>query len=306
MILTVALLGAVLVGGRDAIASTAGEMTAYQGTSVRGNALLVPMEARRAALGEAFVAAGDDGSAAGNPASLAQVTRLGVFGSYHKVGDAYGATHDGLTVPLGPGTLAAGFSYFALGEADNRDAYGMRSGGTFYYDYALFLGWGMPNPKFMGIPGWIGVTVEAVREGVGGNGEAVTVGEVVPFGDKLKAGAMVEHLGSGVDGYSLPAAGRIGATYLIIPQVEGAADLRYGFTDHQMDVAAGVEAFPRESIQLRAGYRVQSPSLGAGGVAGLSAGVGARWKSLRLDYACQFYGDLGTGQFVTLAWGGRQ
>ncbi|MEK7474957.1 MAG: hypothetical protein AAB152_04900 [Candidatus Coatesbacteria bacterium] len=305
MITVALLIGGMLAGGANGRAATPGEVTVFEAAAVRGNALLAPMDARRTGLGEAFVAAGDDGSAAGNPAGLGQVTRPGVFGSYHRAGSAYNATHAGVAVPLGPGTLAAGFSYFDLGRPDLRDADGWGLSPQSFYDYALFLGWGMANPGWTGIPGWMGVSVEAVQEGVGGAAEAVTFGEVVPLGDKLKAGVMVEHLGVKLDGYALPSAGRIGAVYQVAPTLDGAVDVRYGFTDRQTDLAVGFEAFRDRALQLRAGYRVQSPSLGAGSMAGLSFGVGARWKGFHLDYAFQSYGDIGSGQFVTLGWGGR-
>lgn len=305
MIHWVLLLGSLLAGGKDARAATAGETTLFDAAGVRGYALLVPMEARRAALGEAFVAAGDDGSAAGNPASLGQVARLSVFGSYHKVGSAYGATHDGMAVPLGPGTLAVGFSYFALGEVARMDEYGAGLGREFYYDYAVFLGWGRANPGWSRIPGWVGVAVEAVQEGVGGKSGAITVGEVIALGEKVRAGVVVEHVGFRLGSDSLPAAGRIGATYRLAPTLDGAMALRYGFADHQSDVSVGFESSPNESIRIRAGYLAQSPSLGAGPMEGLSFGLGARWRRFHLDYACRVYGDIGTGQFVTLGWGGR-
>ncbi|HTY07895.1 MAG TPA: PorV/PorQ family protein [Candidatus Edwardsbacteria bacterium] len=124
----------------------------------------------------------------------------------------------------------------------------------------------------------------------------------------LAAGAAITNWGSGVKfrdrSDPLPARLRAGASYAMFDNaLLVAADVVQPF--HQRPYASiGAEGVMRDMVSLRAGYR---GGLGdAGGLAGLSAGLGVAFRGYQVDYAFSSQGALGMAHHLSLSFSATQ
>ena len=92
------------------------------------------------------------------------------------------------------------------------------------------------------MPGWTGVAVEFVSQGVGGSAVAGSLGTVLPLGGGLDLGLALQHLGAKADGFGLPASLRAGLALAFAGTVRLAGEARVGLSDKVTDVGAGAEA----------------------------------------------------------------
>ncbi len=143
-------------------------------------------------------------------------------------------------------------------------------------------------------------------DGTSASAYGADLGAMTRFGDSgFSLGAAAQHFGSQLAGASLPLNIRAGLAYQVkaaeSDQLSIAVDVNAPLADSAAStVAVGMEYWFKEALALRGGYKV-SRDASLGGHAGLSAGIGAKYKWLALDYAYHSLGDLGAGNLVSLA-----
>jgi TolB-like protein len=254
-------------------------------------------------MGEAFTAVADDASAVlGNPGGLGRIAHLDAVAQYETGGDGISRNVGAVALPAGPGVVGLGVAAFSAGSYDERDANGVLAGSKTAMDIAGTLGYGFAHPESLGLPGWTGVAVEFVSQGMGGSTVAGSLGSVLPLGGGLDLGLALQHLGAKAAGFGLPSSFSAGLACAFAGTVRVAGEARIGLADKVNDVGAGAEWAPIPRVALRAGYRRPLSDQGWQGLTGLTAGVGLRLGNLVLDYAFQPYGELATSHIVSLSW----
>ena len=134
---------------------------------------------------------------------------------------------------------------------------------------------------------------------------AADLGSLVHFGESgFSAGAAIQRLGTQISGADLPLNVRAGLGYqgklAELDRMSLAVDLNAPLADSQASsVSVGMEFWYHDALALRGGYKLVNQSQ-LGDHAGLSAGVGAHYRWMKLDYAYTSLGDLGSGNLVSL------
>lgn len=294
----------LLLSGLTAVARASeftGQRT-FGAATTRGAYLARGMGARPAALGSAFTAVSDDASAmAWNPAGLGQMSSLSVVAQHDLATEGISISSLSAAMPLGESVAAFSVAMVSYGTLEYRDATGAPAGEGSLTDGAATQGWGFRNPAWLGGLGWSGVAVEVVQEAWATALLGVSAGTLVPLDGGWTFGASVLHLGPRVDGMSLPRAFRLGSAYHTGP-VNGVVDLSYGLADHLMTLGAGVEWRPLPWAFARAGWRQEGRGQGLAGSRGVTAGFGARFERIGVDYAYQPFGDLATMHRISLEY----
>jgi hypothetical protein len=301
LFLLVALAGA-------ASSSVVRESDTYDASSVRGSFISSISGVRAAGMGGAYTAIVDDVSAmAGNPGGLGQVDSLQMevmhdaFANFDPVDGSYGLTDLSLTylacaMPLGA-RIAAGVSIatFGYGEYELRDNYGALLGMDSARDFAARFCLAAPSIMAGEDSGSSGIFVEYVRDAAGGKFVGFGAGGVIYFPGPVSAGWSLEHIGPERDGYSLPAAIKLGAGYeeetSPVP-LRLAADFGFPFVRREPWIAVGGEAEVFPVLALRAGYKWQADNQGLNGLSGASIGFGVKLGDLGFDYAFRPFGEL--------------
>jgi len=286
-----------------ALALTPSAFTSYGAGSVRAPFLSRAVSARAVAMGEAFAAVADDASAIlGNPGGLGRVAHLDMVAQYESGGDGISRNVGAVAVPLGSGSIGIGVAAFSAGSYEVRNSAGVKSGEESAMDVAGSVGYGFANPAGLGVPGWTGLAVEFVSQGVGGSAVAGSLGSVMQLGGGLDMGIALQHMGAKADGFGLPASLRAGLALAFAGTMRLAGEARFGLSDKVTDVGAGAEWAPVPRVAVRAGYRAPLADQGWQGMTGLTAGAGFRLGNLVLDYAFQPYGELATSHIISLSW----
>ncbi|MEK7476456.1 MAG: CsgG/HfaB family protein [Candidatus Coatesbacteria bacterium] len=298
-----ALLAAILLWPGMAAALAPSAFTDYGAQTVRAAFLSRAASARAVAMGEAFTAVSDDASAVlGNPGGLGRVARLDAVAQYETGGDGISRNVGAIALPVGPGAVGIGVAAFSAGSYEVRDASGAKSGDQSAMDIAGTVGYGFANPGGLGLPGWTGLAVEFVSQGVGGSTVAGSLGTVLPLGGGLDLGLALQHMGAKASGFGLPSSLRAGLALAFAGTLRVAGEARVGLADKVTDVGAGAEWAPIPRVAIRAGYRTPLANQGWQGMTGLTAGAGLRLGNLVLDYAFQPYGELATSHIISLSW----
>jgi len=298
------LIGVMLAAVSAAHGATLDTETLSDASKVRGAFLSVGTAARPVGMGEAFTAVADDASAASwNPGGLGQVTGPAGMAQYNAAGPDLSLSHVAGAMPLGPGVAGLGITLVQLGEYDERDANGVKTGTKSLMDMAFLGSYAIANPGWLGGKGWTGGSLEVVNESVAGAMFAASLGGLYPLMPGLRAGWAVQHLGPAVDGFSLPAVAQAGAAYELSEVMQAALDAGYGLIDKQFFVAVGTEVAAHKMLALRVGYKYAGDQ-GVEGLTGVTAGLGVRVGSFGLDYAYQPFGDLAVSHRVALVYGG--
>jgi hypothetical protein len=126
----------------------------------------------------------------------------------------------------------------------------------------------------------------------------------------LTAGLAVKNLGLQVKAFRdsldpLPIDFGLGLAYQPNPSLDLAFDVHKPI-DNRIRVLAGVEGRVADVLALRAGYDSYGPDLKSGGgsdiLAGLSTGLGIRWRGYELDYCFIPMVELGVAHRISLAF----
>ncbi len=131
----------------------------------------------------------------------------------------------------------------------------------------------------------------------------------LPF-DGLTAGLAVRNLGLQLKAFQdsldpLPIDFGLGLGYQPNPLLNLAIDARKPI-DNRINVRAGVEGWVADILAVRVGYDSYGPDLKAGGgtdiLAGVTTGLGFRWRGYQLDYCFIPMVELGVAHRLSLAF----
>jgi len=282
--------------------------------------------ARPLALGEAFVAVADDASAMHyNPAGLALPARAAMLGEPRRYEMMVSHAMHIQDIRLSQMGLMArpwgvSLTHLQLGGIERRTTETARPDGHFG---ASDLMLGFSYGKTLGLWG-TGLTVKTVRQSIG---EYTASAWAADFGvlRRFKAypvsfGASIVNLGQKVtfieEGFSLPTALRVGATYGMSKNFPHALSLQLEKPrDGALNLRLGLEYLGFGPFALRAGYRTvssqqRSAALGqalgsqAPGLSefyGMFLGTGFRSKFGNMDYTLLPYGELGTAHRLSFS-----
>ncbi|MEO0084999.1 MAG: PorV/PorQ family protein [candidate division WOR-3 bacterium] len=250
---------------------------------------------RAAALGEAYVALADDGSALyWNPAGLGQLPDYHIALSHHQwfAGIQDELVH--LALPSRIGTFGIGAVYSGNPgiEAWNERNEPLDTFRT--WDGVLGLGFGTR----LGRDYYLGLAAKGMFEHLHttiGYGAAADVGFLARPLPLLGLGVACRHLGlMQFDGYpeDLPTELALGASTRI-GSLRGSIEAVYPL-DNAFNLRAGIEWNPVRELSVRLGYRTGPADITTLGLfSGLTAGLGVNLGNLRLDYSIAPAGGLG-------------
>jgi hypothetical protein len=262
--------------------------------------------ARSAAMGSAFTAVADDGSALfWNPAGLGSLT--GGELSVHHQSWLAGTSRETLLAAL-PVENLGGFGlaaqYFDYGVFAGRDAGGTPTS-SFSADQTAFqFGWG----RELGEGFKLGVGVLEAQQNLGGKSYSAlsTNGGILfqlPGG--FTAGMAFSGLGPNVPQGDQPFAFQAGLAYR--PNLSPDWKLVFAGSDSMERgelnrLQVGAEGVFRGQYSVRLGYQLDMTDTQIDGLSGLTLGAGYRFQNLALDYAYLPMGDLGDSQRLSLSY----
>jgi hypothetical protein len=271
------------------------------------SALAAPMQnqapsAREAALGGAAVALDGPDALWANPAGLAGQKGLD-FGLDHLSWiDGVIQESAWAAQSLGAwGGLGEGVRYADYGTFDVRDDQGNLTGSTTANGFEGQVGWGAAFDRRFSA----GVSVEYSQSQLAGYAVSAysgSVGATYKAGAGFEAAAAWENKGKTSDGSLMESSVDIGAseTMGVLSDQEWVVTVQDSLEPSGVgEFQAGVEDLVAHLIALRLGYQ---SGVGAGDLAGFTAGVGVHYGPFNVDYAAQPLGDLGTAQRVDLAY----
>jgi hypothetical protein len=288
--------------------SAAGAFAGEGAGTASGVFLTLPADAVTAALGGAAAAAQPSPAAVfGNPAGLGGVESVGVEFSHALWLEGISYNTLAAAVPAVGGTAALGLRYLSYGGIDALDNTGATAGSMSPRDMAASAAWA---GELGG--GWAaGAGGKYVDSRIAASASTFALDAGLRYSaGRLAAGVSVENLGGelkfGRESYPLPLLFRLGGSYeapsglrlLLDGDIPGAgpgwvsSGLEYPYVIHGARLA------------LRGGYSTRY--IAAGGLNGLSAGVGVKVRDFEFNYAFTAVGDLGVAhQFgIGLRWGG--
>ncbi|MCD6334410.1 MAG: PorV/PorQ family protein [Candidatus Latescibacteria bacterium] len=264
--------------------------------------------ARATAMGGAFVAMdGDVNGMASNPASLASVGARQGTATYtnYLVDTQFGMV--GAAQPLSEGrAFGAMLSYMSYGELQKTNEDGL-SEGTFGANDIVLQG-ALAQAVLQSLDIGIGVKV-AVSSIDDYASDAYMLDLGLRFRtpvEGLSLGASLSNVGFVRSGFSeefkdaLPVAARVGFAH----QVAHLPLLFVGEmvlpNDNDVYFCGGTEICIRDILFLRGGYNSLLKDLNEDDWAGVALGCGFRWTRYRLDYAYNFFAELGEAHRVSV------
>lgn len=291
---------------------SAGQVQAAGGINTAAS-LANPMDnlggaARATAMGSAFVSVADDATALWwNPAGLASMTgaQIGIHHNAWLAGISQDAVVGALPV-AGIGTFALSGNFANYGSFQGYDSSGNATSKFTAGSYGFGAGLGRElAPGFLG-----GFGLKGASEDLGGYHYSTFSGDLgftwVPTSmPGLRLAADYSNFGNEMGGSTQASAGRVGASYLF--GFAGSRSLLLALSG-QLEplgvslVQMGTEATVVPALALRAGYQARSAANQAGGLSGLSMGLGFNLAGVSLDYAFLPFGDLGNAQRVSLTY----
>lgn len=181
---------------------------------------------------------------------------------------------------------------FGVSYADFNLSGAMRVGGGFAVGAGVQALYGSIDTFFaIGLAGNVGATYQLPAEG-------------------LTAGFAVKNLGLQLKAFQdsldpLPIDFGLGIGYRPNPSLSLALDARKPI-DNRINVRAGVEGWVTDIMALRVGYDSYGPDLRSGGgtdiLAGVTTGLGFRWRGYELDYCFIPMVELGAAHRLSLAF----
>jgi tetratricopeptide (TPR) repeat protein len=263
--------------------------------------------ARDLALGSAFVGIADDSSAIFfNSAGLSglQNSQLSLNHNSYFAGTFQETLVAGF--PAGDlGGLAFALNYINWGSLDLRDSSGDSQGSYNDSDVGFTAAWGREWAKGFSI----GIALRGLQEKVVNNlynSLAADLGLLWLPEKNLRFGLAYLNLGTPVSGNELEQELRGGGSVLfqlsprvtLLTALSGTWATDNGLASAQM----GTECVLDHQWTLRAGYQLPFFDAQIAGFTNFSAGAGARFDDLTLDYAYLPFGDLGTSNRISLTY----
>lgn len=272
----------------------------------------IPVGGAPAALGSAYTAqAADVYAPVWNPAGLAFLDSIEFTGSHVSYIDPVHYEHASFVVPLqkdhetGMGRAGVGGSieYLGTGNIDARDANG-NPAGSFDSSFAAYsAAYGQRILDNLSYGGSVKLITEKIAD-ASASSYAADIGVMYRPNKRLHLGAVLANLGPDIkfvnEGDPLPTAGRLGATYQILPALDISGEGVYRKTG-MASGSLGVEWRYMEYFSFRGGYNTAHiKELGGG--AGITAGVGLFFWGQEFSYAYVPYGDLGSTHYFSLVF----
>lgn len=274
--------------------------------------LLIPVDARGAALGGADTALANDSSAIyWNPAGLSRSNQpdLGLDDAEMYADTRY--DYASLAAPTKWGTLGAGFGYLSQGEIDGRDENRQPTGSFTAADSVVSIGLGRRVVGGLSLGAGI-EGIESSIAGVSAEGAAINLGADYDFHSMpMSLGVAVQNLGPGIKFLDqtdpLPLTLALGAAFKLPAGLGLIADLKEMPYGDGLEYDFGTEYELLDGLALRAGYTqaaaAQQTAVSGPGVfgSGLGLGVGVNVARVRMDYAFTPYGELGNVQRISFS-----
>jgi len=280
--------------------------------------LKVKYSARAAALGSAFTGLADDASAVFyNPAGLVQVRDQEIQATYMNYLDGINCGSLVYVRPLSEKFTLAGFAKF-LTASETRtlaDASGNYLGTAGEFGVSDLLV-GISVSRFINNIINLGVNIKYIRESLDdetGTAVACDISLLHQTTNKdLKIGISYQNIGTQITYFTdseyeekLPRILNVGFNYhpherlYLLLDIVKPAELDYSGK-------IGIEYGIYEQFCLRGGYRTNSSDWRNGGdqemLAGISLGAGFEYRSYKIDYAINSYGDLGFVNQISLSY----
>jgi len=254
--------------------------------------LKIAVGARAAAMGEAFTAIANDGTALyWNPAGLTELEEREFSATYNNWFEGISQGYLGLIFLSLRGTFGFGINYMDMGKIEGRDEAGNPTGDFGASDIHLSAGYAN---KFKNIS-W-GITAGWLKDKIEKDTETTFLGNIgflYPVSDRLTLGAVAQNIGSKLGSDPLPLTFKVGAASKL-KALTLALDIAKP-SDNEIYYCLGAEWWLREVVALRVGYKTNQ-DIGQG----LTAGLGYKFGRICLDYAYVPYGDLGDTHRISL------
>ncbi len=272
--------------------------------------LKVGTSAREVAMGGASVGLSNDVNAIfWNPAGIARLTQAQAGLSYLNYVADIQCGFLGYAKPSGRFGWGAGISYLNSGaikktDVDNHDL------GSFVASFASLnvTGGYRVSDKIL-----VGATAKFLYAGIDtfkAVGAGIDLGAIyaIPY-PGLKAGLVVQNLGSQLKAFvnqkdPLPLTAGLGISYEL-RNLNLALDVTKPL-DNRFIVKAGCEWWVHKNLGLRIGYNTLGSDLKIGSgsdiIAGISTGLGIRYKNLGIDYAYTPYLALGNAHRISISF----
>lgn len=280
--------------------------------------LKVKYSARPAALGLAFTGLSDDASAVFfNPSGLVQVKDKQVQATYMNYLDGINCGSLVYVHPFSEKFAVAGFTQFLTANETRTlaDAAGNYLGTAGEFGVSdLIAGIGLSR-YILDILN-IGINLKYIQESLDSNSAsavAIDVGLLhQTTNENLKVGIVFRNLGYQLSYYTdseytenLPQVMTAGFNYHPNRKLYLLLDIVKPL-DLDFSGRFGVEYQIHDNLALRAGYRSEAADWKSGGdlefFSGMSLGLGFNFRSYKLDYAVNSYGDLGFVNQLTLGY----
>ena len=250
--------------------------------------LKIGVGARAAAMGEAFTALADDGTALyWNPAGLAQIEKTEISAMYNRHFQAINQGYLSLAFPSLGGTTGLGINYVGMGQIEGRDEYGNPTGNFGASDTHIFAGYAN---KFKNIS-W-GLTSGWLRDKIEQDIKSSFLGSIglLYFPNKrFTLGVVAQNIGTKLGSDPLPFAFKVGVA-LKLKNLTLVADMPWNIEYYGL----GVEWWIGNILALRAGYKATQT------MATMTGGIGLKFERIHLDYAYVPYGEIGSTHRISL------
>ncbi|MCD6318073.1 PorV/PorQ family protein [Candidatus Aerophobetes bacterium] len=275
----------ILIPGFSSYASDVG--------TTASNFLKIGVGARATAMGGAFTALADDGTALyWNPAGLAQIERTEISAMYNMWFQEVNQGYLSLAFPLLGGIAGLGANYMDMGKIEGRDTEGNPTGDFGASDIQASLGYARNfSSKLM-----LGISAGMLQDTIAEDKKTAYLGNagfLFKPTELISVGLACQNIGSKLGEDPLPLTYR-GGIALRLKSISIEADAVKPIDD-DIYYCAGLEWLIGNILVLRGGYRT-GQDVGSG----ISAGVGLRISKINLDYAYVPYGDLGDTHRVSL------
>lgn len=273
--------------------------------------LNVGFSARPNAMGGSFVAISNDITALqSNPAGLKDMgkgmlsTGIVLYVADIRFGHIqYGFSKD-------KNNFGVGINYINYGSIERRDENNADLGTFSPMDFAFLAGYSRSISENLAAGVGMKFAYEKIDSFVS-YGAAADIGIQYRMEERhLTLGLALKNAGTAFKAHdevkgSLPLAVTGGCSFHPLPIISFNLDGTRIFSDSRTVVKAGVEWWAVSLLAIRAGYSNSGSDLktgyGSDMLAGLSAGFGVSWKSMKLDYAVQPMVDFGFAHSLSLS-----
>ena len=277
-----------------------GGYAAAAGTS-SAQFLRIGWGARPAAMGDAFTGVADDVDALyWNPAGLVYVKRLQQAFNHNSWIEGVNVENAAFASRYSSSTvIGAGIGYVNVGDMERGDKYGNALGYYSASDMALLFSYSRLLKPGFAVGGNFKIISERI-ETVSAHSFAIDAGGVYEMSPRLKLGATLKNLGTGMTlaktSCPLPMGLRVGAAYQYTKNLLLASDISLPFDD-SLGLYFGAEYLYPSPVKgarlaLRGGFNTATMS-SLGALSALALGFGIEAGAVGVDYALTPYGDLG-------------